>query len=66
MKGEMLPADFVAKLDKHLGVAEVGSNAYEVEVNKTLVEVAQMSLYQNDRDVQQRLENEVELIEKAL
>ena len=51
----MLPADFVAKLDKHLGVAEVGSNANEVEVNKTLVEVAQMSLYQNDRDVQQRL-----------
>ena len=31
-----------------------------------MIEVAQNNLYQNDRDIQQRLDNEVELIEKAL
>ena len=29
-------------------------------------EKAQNSLYQNDRDIQQRLDNEVELIQKSL
>ena len=35
-------------------------------VNKMLVEIAQMNLYQNDRDMQQQLEGEVDLIKKAL
>ena len=62
----MLPSNLVTAIDKKLGVYDVGSNDHEVQINKTLVEVAQNSLYQNDREVQQRLDNEVQLIQMAL
>lgn len=62
----MLPARLIKDLDKHLGIFDVGSSKNEVDINKVLVDVANNNLYQNDRDIQQRLENEVELIEKAL
>jgi hypothetical protein len=64
-KTEMLPPQFITRLDKHFGL-DVGSNASEVEINRVLIETAQNSLYQNDRDAQQSLDNEVELIRKAL
>ena len=59
IKGEMLPAKLISDLDRHLGVSDVGSNEKEVKINKILVEIAQNSLYQNDRDIKQRLDNEV-------
>ena len=59
VKSEMLPAKLITDLDKHLGIFEVGSTKNEVEINRVLVDVANNNLYQNDRDVQQRLENEL-------
>lgn len=53
----MLPKDLVVEIDNKLGIHEVGSSDFEVQVNRTLVEVANNSLYQNDREIQQRLEN---------
>ena len=55
----MLPAKLISDLDRHLGVSDVGSNEKEVKINRVLVEIAQNSLYQNDRDIKQRLDNEV-------
>ena len=53
----MLPKSLVTALEKKLGINEVGGSPFEVEVNKTLLELANNNLYQNDRDVQQRLDN---------
>jgi len=56
-KADMLPTSLTVQIDKRLGVNEVGSTENEVQINKTLIEVAQNSLYHNDRDIQQRLDS---------
>lgn len=61
----MLPQSLITRLEKLLG-SDVGRNNNEVDTNKALIEIAQTNLYQNDLEIQQRLDNEIELIKKAL
>ena len=64
-KAKMLPKEVTGRLDA-MFKNEAGRSQSELEFNKVLIEIAQNNLYQNDIEVQQRLENEVELIQKAL
>jgi hypothetical protein len=64
-KSEMLSPKLIRGLDRKLGV-EVGGSEAEITLNKVLNEIAQENAYANDPEAQQRLEDEVKLIEKAL
>lgn len=55
----------IKAVEKKLG-ASVGSDDREIHLNKMLVEIAQNNAYQNDQQAQQRFEDEVKIIEKAL
>ena len=61
----MLPLDLLQSLERRLG-AEVGRNKNQIEINNLLVTIAQENSYQNAIDTQQRLQNEIKLIQKAL
>jgi len=61
----MLSPKLMKDLEKFLGV-NIGSNNDEIEINKILVQIAQQNDYSNDKEIQQRLEDEIKVIENIL
>lgn len=65
IKNQMLSPKLMKDLEKFLGV-NIGSNNDQIEINKILVQIAQQNDYSNDKEIQQRLEDEIKVIEQIL
>ena len=61
----MLEPSLIEKLEKRLGVS-VGASESEVKINQSLVNIAQNNAYINDQEAEQRLEDEIKMLERSL